>query len=258
MRSIRTALVGGGLLLVAWGTCWAQSSDPNSAATSGSATTQTQSTIQGQAGNQTGTQTSTDMNAATTANMSMPEPDASMKAIRERAKNAPTKGRALVDKKLAKISSDVDAEATAKGQDVAAGRVASEFGMTGDALVAEAGQFGAGLGEVIIAHTLIANSTTAVTMDQLFGMKKDGMGWGQIAQGLNLRLGEVVSAVMSEGNVARGTAKADGKTAMIHSGSSTHAGAHAGAGTAASVKAGHVGADAAGNVGVGVGAKVGK
>ena len=233
MRSIRTALVGGGLLLVAWGAAYAQTGD-----------------VQGQAQ----TQSTTNM-SATTAN---PEPDATMKTIRDRAQNAPVKGRALVDKKLAKISSDVDAEATAKGKDVAAGRVASEFNMTGDALVAEADQFGAGLGDVIIAHTLIANSTTAVTMDQLFGMRKDGMGWGQIAQGLNLKLGEVVSAVMSEGNVARGTAKADGKTAMIHSGSSTHAGAHAGAGTAASVKAGHVGAGAAGTVGVGVGTKVGK
>jgi hypothetical protein len=242
MRSIRTALVGGGLFLVAIGTAWAQSDQTTSGAAA-----------QGQVQQQS----TTDVNAAATT-PAPSDPDASMKAIRDRAKNAPTKGRALVDKKLTKISGDVDAEATAKGKDVAAGRVASEFGMTGDALVAEADQFGAGLGEVIIAHTLMANSTTSVTMDQLFGLRKDGMGWGQIAQGLNLRLGEVVSAVMSEGNVATGTAKADGKTAMIHSGSSTHAGAHAGAGTAASVKAGHVGAGAAGNVGVGVGTKVGK
>jgi hypothetical protein len=156
-----------------------------------------------------------------------------------------------VDKKLTKISGDIDANATAKGKATAAGRVAPEFGMTGDALVAEADQFGAGLGEVVIAHTLLANSKTTVTMDQLFALRKDGMGWGQIAQGMNLRLGEVVSAVMSEGKVAQGTAKADGKVAMIHSGS-TQASTHAGLG--AGVKAGHTGA--AGSIGVG--AKVGK
>src|SRR5258706_18222 len=107
-----------------------------------------------------------------------------------------------------------------------------------EALVTEATQFGGGLGEVIIAHTLIANSKTPVTMDQIFTLRKDGMGWGQIAQGMNLRVGDVVSAVMSEGKVAYGTVKTDGKTAMIHSGS-TQASTHAGLG--ANVKAGHTG-----------------
>jgi hypothetical protein len=104
----------------------------------------------------------------------------------------------------------------------------------------------------------MANSTNAVTMDQLFAMRKDGMGWGQIAQGLNLKLGEVVSAVASEGAVAQGTAKADGKIAMIHSGASTHAGMHAGTGTAAAAHVGHTGAGVSGSVGVGAGTKVGK
>ena len=145
-------------------------------------------------------------------------------------------------------------EANAKGKAVAAGRVAPEFGMTGEALAAETDQFSAGLGEVIIAHTLMANSKTAVTMDALFEMRKDGMGWGQIAQGLNLRLGEVVSATAKEGRVARGTAKSAGKVATIRSAStnaSTHAGVNAG------VKAGHTGAAGVG-VGAGVDTKVGK
>jgi len=239
MRSIQSALVGGALLLVALGTGWAQSSDPAAAPVN----------AQGQ--------TEADMKAAATASQSA-DVDASMKAIRDRANKAPAKGRALVDKKLAKISTDVDAEATAKGKAVAAGRVAPEFGMTGDALAAETDQFKSGLGEVIIAHTLMANSTSAVTMDQLFALRTDGMGWGQIAQGLNLKLGEVVSAVMSEGAVAQGTAKADGKTAMIHSGASTHAGAHAGTSTAAGAHVGHTGAAVSGSVGVGAGTKVGK
>lgn len=236
MRSIQSALVGGSLLLVALGTGWAQS-------------TMTPVNAQGQ--------TEAEMKATTTASQPA-DPDASMKAIRERAKNASTKGRALVDKKLTKISSDVDAEATANGKEVAAGRVASEFGMTGEALVAETDQFQSGLGEVIIGHTLMANSTTAVTMDQMFSMRKDGMGWGQIAQGLNLRLGEVVSAVMSEGAVAQGTAKADGKTAMIHSAAATHAGAHAGTSTSAATHVGHTTAGVSGSVGVGAGTKIGK
>jgi len=227
MKTIHGVALFGVLLLAPLGAASARSGDP---AMSGSAssTVQSSTTAQGQTGT-----------------------DASLQAIRDRAKSASTKGRATVDKKLTKISGNIDTEANAKGKAVAAGRVAPEFGMTGDALVAEADQFGAGLGEVVIAHTLIANSKTTVTMDQLFALRKDGMGWGQIAQGMNLRLGEVVSAVMSESKVAQGTAKADGKVAMIHSGS-TQAGTHAGLG--AGIKAGNAGA--AGSMGVG--AKVGK
>jgi hypothetical protein len=228
MKAIQGVLLGGLLLLASLGIASAQSGDP---AMSGgaSSTVQSGASTEGQ-------------NSGT---------DAAFQAIRDRAKSASPKARATTDKKLTKISGEIDTEANAKGKATAAGRVAPEFGMTGDALVAEADQFGAGLGEIIIAHTLLANSKTTVTMDQLFALRKDGMGWGQIAQGMDLRLGEVVSAVMSEGKVAQGTAKADGKTAMIHS-ASTHANTHAGLG--AGMKAGHAGA--AGSVGVG--AKVGK
>jgi hypothetical protein len=227
MKAIQGVLFGGVLLLASLGMASAQSGDPAMSGTA-SSTVQSATTVEGQSGT-----------------------DASLQAIRDRAKSASPKARATVDKKLTKISGEIDTEANAKGKATAAGRVAPEFGMTGDALVAEADQFGAGLGEVVIAHTLMANSKTTVTMDQLFALRKDGMGWGQIAQGMNLRLGEVVSAVMSEGRVAQGSVKADGKVAMIHSGS-TQAGTHAGLGAA--VKAGHTGA--AGSMGVG--AKVGK
>jgi len=237
MRPLQSVLFGC-LLLASLGVASAQSSDP---AMSGATSTKAQ------------TGASTDPSGTSVEAHNQADTDASLKAIRDRAKSASPKASAAVDKKLTKVSAGIDAQASAKGKAGAAGRVAPEFGMTGDALVAEADQFGAGLGEVIIAHTLLANSKTTVTMDQLFAMRKDGMGWGQIAQGLNLRLGEVVSAVMSEGRVARGAAKADGKAAMIHSGS-THADTHAGMG--AGVHAGHTGVGAAGSVGVG--AKVGK
>jgi len=255
MRPIRTAVVGGGLLLLGLSTAWAQNGS-TSASGSATSTTNSAATIvpvdaQGQQ------QTDAQLKAATTANTPSPaDAEASMKAIRDRAKKASTKGRALVDKKLTEISADVDAEATANGKEVAAGRVASEFGMGPEALVAETEQFQAGLGEVVIAHTLMANSTNPVTMEQLFAMRTEGMGWAQIAQGLNLKMGEVVSACVSESRVAKGTLKADGKTAMIHSGASTHAGTQAGVGAGAS--AGKTSAGVAGSVGVGVGTKLGK
>jgi hypothetical protein len=253
MRTFPVA-VAGGVLLLGLSAAWAQSSNSTGTGASSTTTTNQAATI-APVNAQGEQQTQTDLKAATTTTTPSPaDAEASMKAIRDRAKNASSKGRALVDKKLAKVSSDVDAEATANGKEVAAGRVAPEFGMTPEALVAECDQFSAGLGEVIIGHTLMANSTNPVTMEQLFAMRADGMGWGQIAQGLNLRLGEVVSAVTSEGRVAQGTMKADGKTAMIHSGSATRVSTNAGVG--AGVKAGKTGV--AGSVGVGAGTKVGK
>jgi len=233
MKPLHTILIGGLLLLASVGLASAQSGD---ASASGASSTDMKAT----------------MSAEGSANAST-DADANVQAIRERAKNASSKGRATVDKQLKKISTDVDAEASAKGKAVAAGRVAAEFGMTGDQLVAEADQVNAGLGDVVIAHTLIANSKTAVTIDEVFKMRTEGMGWGQIAQGLDLRLGEVVSATRAEARVAQGTAKADGKVSTIRSGASIHSSTQAGVG--AGVKAGQGAAGAAGNVGVGVGTK---
>jgi hypothetical protein len=232
MKGIQGVLLGGLLLFVSVGIASAQGKD---AAASGAA--------------------SAKVHSGAAVETQAPSTDATLQAIRDRAKHASAKARGTVDKRLSGVSGKINADAKSKGEVGAAGRVAPEFGMTGDALVTEATQFGGGLGEVIIAHTLIANSKTPVTMDQIFTLRKDGMGWGQIAQGMNLRVGDVVSAVMSEGKVAHGTVKADGKTAMIHSGS-TQASTHAGLG--ANVKAGHTGTGAATSMGVGVGAKVGK
>ena len=268
MRALQTVLIGGVVLLVSTGAAWAQSDNP-AAAGKASSSTQSTTSVQGQAqpptspqpatpnepsaGVQAQQETNTNMSADASAN-----PDEALQKVRDRAQKASAKGRALVDKQLKKISADVGANAEANGKTEAAGRVASEFGMTGDALVAETDQFSAGLGEVIIAHTLTANSKTPITMSQIFTLRSEGMGWGQIAQGMNLRMGEVTAAVRSEGNVAQGTAKADGKIAMIHSGGAAGAKTGANAGVNAGAHAGHGSVGAAGSVGVGVGTKVGK
>jgi len=69
---------------------------------------------------------------------------------------------------------------------------------------------------LMIAHSLAANGTD-VTIDQLFGMRTtDHLGWGQIANGMGLKLGNVVSAVKSEGKVATGQSTGDGKVATMH------------------------------------------
>ena len=247
MRSIQSALVGGSLLLVALGTGWAQSSDPATA---------------GSAGAGAGVTSTGAVSTPATPVNAQGQTEAEMKAAaRELLADCAGLQRSVgfripdewVVERLgpAAVVADV-MPAPADPELVASGGQLTD--QRDEGLVLRV----AGLGQVIIAHTLMANSTATVTMDQLFAMRNDGMGWGQIAQGLNLRLGEVVSAVMSEGSVAQGAAKADGKTAMIHSGASTHAGMHAGAGTAAGAHVGHTNAGVSGSVGVGAGTKVGK
>jgi hypothetical protein len=65
-----------------------------------------------------------------------------------------------------------------------------------------------------VAHTLLAN-TRGVTVDQLFDMRAEGLGWGQIAYGLGLNQKEVVAAVQDEGGVVRGRSKPDGTPSAI-------------------------------------------
>jgi len=98
----------------------------------------------------------------------------------------------------------------------------------------------------MIAHTLAANATDGVTVEQLIAMHQTGTGWGQIAAGMGLSLGDVISAVNAEQRVADGLARADGKVAVIHG-----EGARAGLGAGLGANAGP------GAKGLGVGAGVG-
>jgi hypothetical protein len=93
--------------------------------------------------------------------------------------------------------------------------MASDLGVTADALTAEKSQYGRGWGELTVAHTLMASAKTDATISDLFALRTQAMGWGAIAAGLDLKLGDVVSAVRSEQRVAAGLEKGDGKPAMI-------------------------------------------
>jgi hypothetical protein len=137
--------------------------------------------------------------------------------VKERGMKASEKERADVEKKLDDLEKEIETEATTKGDAAVTGRIGAEFGLTADALTAERTQYGRGYGELLVAHTLMANAgKTDVTMADLFTMRSQGMGWGAIAAGLDLKLGEVVSAVRSEQRVAMGLDKGDGKAATIH------------------------------------------
>ena len=175
--------------------------------------------------------------------------------VKERGMKVSAKERAQVEKQLDEVEKQVENEGTSKGDAEVAGRIATEFGMTPDALTAERAQYGRGWGELVVAHTLQANAKSDVTVADLFDMRAQGMGWGQIAAGLGLKLGAVVPAVKAEGRVALGLEKGDGKVATI---AAAGMGAKAkGAGSAkAGAKVSGKGGTTAAGAGVGVGAGV--
>jgi hypothetical protein len=145
-----------------------------------------------------------------------PKSTPAMDHMKDLGMKASAKERADVDKSIDDIEKGIEKETTAKGDAEVSGRIASEFGMTPDALTAERSQYGRGWGELLIAHTLLSNAKTDATLSDFFGMRSQGMGWGVIAAGLGLKLGEVIPAMKSEGRVAMGLEKGDGKPAVIH------------------------------------------
>jgi len=104
--------------------------------------------------------------------------------VKDRGTKVSAKERALVDKQLDEIEKQVENEGASKGDAEVAGRIATEFGLTADALTAERAQYSRGWGELIVAHTLQANATSEVTVADLFDLRSQGMGWGVIAAGL--------------------------------------------------------------------------
>jgi hypothetical protein len=226
MKAISGVLWGYALILAFVGTAFARGSDANA---SGGASSNTHpegtvdvgdvTTLQGQAESSTNIETGENAGA-------------SLDAIRDRARSASTKALYKVERRLTEVSRQIDAEANQKGDILVAGRVAPEFGMTRDAMMSEQARLETGLGELVIAHTLAANTKKEVTTQQIFMLQREGFTWGQIAHGLNLRVDEVATAVTSEGHVAVGRAQADGKPAMIRSATrastNTNAGTHAG------------------------------
>jgi hypothetical protein len=166
------------------------------------------------------------------------------------AKGAKTsaKARSETEAKVQTVENEVDAKASGEGDQKMAERLAAEFGMTTDAIVSEKQSLNVGWGELMIAHTLSANSKSGLTVEQIDQMKKDGSGWGQIATGMGFRLGALVSAARAESRVAAGLSKPDGK---VESMTNAHAASGAGVHAAGVHTAADVGADAGVKVKVG-------
>ena len=167
-------------------------------------------------------------NATATASASS---EARLQAVRDRAAQTSAEAAQKVDGKLAAEAKKVDVESDAKGDAAVAARLAKEFHLSADALSDERARLDAGWGELMIAHTLDASAKTDLTMDQIFALRQEGMGWGQIAAGLGLSPGNVVGAVQAETRVARGVDRPDGRVAPIGASASVSSSTQAGVGS---------------------------
>jgi hypothetical protein len=142
-------------------------------------------------------------------------PPPGLHGIKDRARWAP-KVCADTDKKLQGTVRAIDKEASKSGDRVVSARMFAEFRIPVETIQAERVRLSAPWGELVVAHTLRA-SAPGVTIDQLFDMRAEGLGWGQIAFGLGLSQKEVADAVRAEGRVVRGQSKPDGSPSPIAS-----------------------------------------
>jgi len=176
-----------------------------------------------------------------------------LEAIKDKGAQVDARARAKAEAKLDASAKSTDQKAEAQGEATVAARLAKEFGTTTDAIMSQKAQLETSFGQLMIAHTLSANAgdgTNAISVDQLFELRGEGMGWGQIAAGLGFNLGSVVSAVQSENRVAIGLSKPDGMAASVRSElprGAANAGVHAGAGLGSA----RVGTDVSGAVKIG-------
>ncbi|HEX7077174.1 MAG TPA: hypothetical protein VF363_02000 [Candidatus Eisenbacteria bacterium] len=139
---------------------------------------------------------------------------ADLSEVRERAASMPIDRREDIDKRIAVTISRVNDDARSKGQVAIAARLAAEFSETSDALMDEKSDHGFSWGELVIAHTLLANSTRLVTLHDLATLRGDGYGWAAIAYGLRFHLEDFEDMIRAEGRVAMGLSRGEGKAGV--------------------------------------------
>ncbi|HEU4724150.1 MAG TPA: hypothetical protein VFU59_02515 [Candidatus Eisenbacteria bacterium] len=155
--------------------------------------------------------------AAAKAAPAAPDPAAAkamadLQRIRDRAKTVDPLEKEKNEKSLRESATEVDA-ATAKKEHVeVAGRLAAEYGGIPELYLGEKERLKTGWGDLSIAHAILQGAKTTVTIDQLYDLRQEGLGWGQIAHGLDLNVGELVKTAHAKGRSAVGAPEGAGKT----------------------------------------------
>ena len=135
---------------------------------------------------------------------------ADLRAIRNRAGSMPVDARIDMDKRIAATIEHVNERAAGKSSSAVAARAAAEFSVTSESLLETKGTHGWSWGEILIAYTLLANSTQGVTLQDLADLREDGFGWASIAYGLQFRMEDFEDALKEQGRVAMGLNQAAG------------------------------------------------
>jgi hypothetical protein len=135
---------------------------------------------------------------------------ADLSEIRDRAEAMPIDSRMDIDKRIDLTVARVNRDASAKGQTKVAARLASAFGLPSDALLELKAEYGLSWGELVVAHTLLANSSVKVALVDLASLRSDGLSWGAIAFGLRFHMEDLEEAIKAEGRVATGLSKGIG------------------------------------------------
>jgi hypothetical protein len=140
---------------------------------------------------------------------------ANLTEIRSRGESMPIDRRIDIDKRVAATVDRVNKQAEGKGQSAMAARLAPELAMSTETLLDEKAKNGFSWGEMVIAETLLANSTEAVKLSDLATLRGDGLSWAAIAFGLGFHLEDFEDAVKAQGKVAMGLSKSDAKATTV-------------------------------------------
>jgi hypothetical protein len=136
-------------------------------------------------------------------------------AIRDRAGSMPIDARIDMDKRIGATVERVNRSAAEQGQAAVAARLAAEFSVPTESLFAEKAEYGWSWGQVLVARTLLANSTNGVTLRDLATLREEGWSWASIAYGLQFRMEDLEDAIKAQGRVVMGSGKPDGKAEVI-------------------------------------------
>lgn len=149
------------------------------------------------------------------ATAATPSPEAAkaqeaLNRIRARANEIDAKEKDVTEKSLRQTAVEIDAANASKDKAVVASRLAAEYGGIPELYVGEHDRLKTGWGELAIAHTILSSSKTTVTIDQLYDLRQEGLGWGQIAHGLDLPSAEFTKSVHAKGLALGGAASKSG------------------------------------------------
>lgn len=124
--------------------------------------------------------------------------------LRDRASAMPLDQRRSIDKRIAATLERVNRDAAATGQAKIATKLASEFGLSVEALLDVKSERGFSWGELVVAQTLLSSSDRPVDLADLAALRAEGLSWGALAYALGFHLEDLEDEIRSQGRITMG------------------------------------------------------